>query len=117
MDIDGLLRTAIRRRASDLHLKVDNHPCLRIDGRLHPMEKQPIVQAEDNQTLAEKILSPEQRKRFRITHEVDLSHHRQGIGRFRVNVFHQRGFIGIVFRIIPPVIQRIHELNLPTVLE
>ena len=117
MNIYELLKTATDRKASDLHLKVGSPPFLRIDGKLHPINSYPQISQEENQELIDSIMNEGQKKRFRITHEMDLAHSVPGLGRFRVNVFHQRGAVGVVFRVIPLAVKQIVDLNLPNVLE
>ena len=117
LNIYELLKTATDRNASDLHLKVGNFPALRIDGKLIPITTHPRLTQEDSQGLIDSIMNEGQKKRYRITHEMDLAHSVPGLGRFRVNVFQQRGAVGVVFRVIPLAVKSIRELQLPTVLE
>ncbi|MDY0297177.1 MAG: type IV pilus twitching motility protein PilT [Acidobacteriota bacterium] len=117
MNIDDLLKIAVERDASDLHLKVGNHPVLRIDGILHPLVELKRLMQEDTITMAFSIMGTRQKEQFKQEHEIDMSYSVPGLGRFRCNVFQQRGAIGIVMRIIPTLIRSIHDLNLPLVLE
>jgi len=117
MNIDDLLKIAVERNASDLHLKVGNHPVLRIDGNLHPLVELKRLMQEDTITMAFSIMGTRQKEQFKQDHEIDMSYSVPGLGRFRCNVFQQRGAIGIVMRIIPTLIRSIHDLNLPLVLE
>ena len=117
MDINSLLRIALDRRASDLHLKVGNSPIIRIDGRLVPLEDHARISQEEAIEVAFSIMSSGQKERFKEKNELDLAHSAPGMGRFRVNVFQQRGTIGLVFRVVPTRILTIEELNLPSVLE
>src|SRR4029077_9701967 len=87
MNIDDLLRIAMERRASDLHLKVGNYPHLRIDGELHPLTDQPRITAEDMLTMAFSMMSARQKQKFKETTEIDMAYGVAGLGRFRVNVF------------------------------
>src|SRR5216683_6418173 len=91
MHIDDLLRIAMERKASDLHLKVGNYPHLRIDGELVPLTDQPRVTAEDMLTMAFSMMSARQKQKFKETSEIDMAYGVAGLGRFRVNVFQQRG--------------------------
>src|SRR5947209_20266313 len=91
MNIDDLLRIAMERRASDLHLKVGNYPHLRIDGELFPLTDHPRVSAEDMLTMAFSMMSARQKQKFKETTELDMAYGVAGLGRFRVNVFQQRG--------------------------
>ncbi len=117
MNIDDLLRIAMERRGSDLHLKVGNYPHLRIDGELIPLTDQPRVSAEDMLTMAFSMMSARQKQKFKETTEIDMAYGVAGLGRFRVNVFQQRGNVGLVLRVIPTKIRALDELYLPKVVE
>jgi len=99
MNIDDLLRIAMERRASDLHLKVGNYPHLRVDGELVPLTDQARVSAEDMLTMAFSMMSARQKQKFKETTEIDMAYGVAGLGRFRVNVFQQRGNVGLVLRV------------------
>lgn len=117
LSTNELLKIAVDRRASDLHLKVGNHPIIRLNGDLIPIEDQPKLSQEDALNIAFSIMSNAQKEKFRQRNELDLAYSAPGMGRFRVNVFQQRGTIGLVFRVVPTKIMTIEELNLPPVLE
>src|SRR6266487_5557324 len=117
MNIDDLLRIAMERRASDLHLKVGNYPHLRIDGELFPLTDQPRVSGEDMLTMAFSMMSARQKQKFKETTELDMAYGVAGLGRFRVNVFQQRGNVGLVLRVIPTKIRALDELCLPKIVE
>src|SRR5437879_2589030 len=117
MNIDDLLRIAMERRASDLHLKVGNYPHLRIDGELFPLTDQPRVSAEDMLTMAFSMMSARQKQKFKETTELDMAYGVAGLGRFRVNVFQQRGNVGLVLRMIPTKIKALEELYMPRIIE
>src|SRR5881296_484127 len=117
MNIDDLLRIAMERRASDLHLKVGNYPHLRVDGELLPLTEQPRVSAEDMLNMAFSMMSARQKQKFKETTEIDMAYGVAGLGRFRVNVFQQRGNVGLVLRVIPTKIRALDELFLPKVVE
>jgi twitching motility protein PilT len=117
MNIDDLLRIAMERRASDLHLKVGNYPHLRVDGDLFPLTDQPRVAAEDMLSMAFSMMSARQKQKFKETTEIDMAYGVAGLGRFRVNVFQQRGNVGLVLRVIPTKIRALDELFLPKVVE
>ena len=117
MNIDDLLRIATERQASDLHLKVGNYPHLRIDGELVPLTEQPRVSAEDMLTMAFSMMSARQKQKFKETTEIDMAYGVAGLGRFRVNIFQQRGNVGLVLRVIPTKIRALDELFLPKVVE
>src|SRR5260370_35858529 len=116
MNIDDLLRIAMERKASDLHLKVGNYPHLRIDGDLLPLTDQARVSAEDMLNMAFSMMSARQKQKFKETAELDMAYGVAGLGRFRVNVVQQRGNVGMVLRVIPTKIRTVEELNLPPVI-
>src|SRR3989338_6699477 len=97
--INELLKIAVDRKASDLHLKVGNHPIIRVDGHLIPIEEQPKLTQEDAINMAFSIMSNPQKDKFKQRSELDLAYSAPGMGRFRVNVFQQRGTIGMVLRV------------------
>jgi twitching motility protein PilT len=112
--LDDLLRIAVSRDASDIHIKADSPPLLRIYGELIPTDYPPLSQDEAKR-LSYAILTPAEREAFEQDWELDLGYLIDGIARFRVNVFVQRGNIGSVFRVIPLHIQTIEDLGLPEV--
>jgi twitching motility protein PilT len=117
LSIDDLLRRAVETKASDLHLKVGNHPCLRIDGALTPLTDVPRVTPEEMLSMAFSMMTNRQKQKFKETAELDMAYGVAGLGRFRVNVFQQRGNVGMVLRVIPTKIRTVEELNLPRVIE
>ena len=116
MNIDDLLKIAVERGASDLHLKVGNHPVLRINGVLSPLVELKRLMQEDTIAMSAAIMSKDQKEKFRVDHELDMAYSVQGLGRFRCNIFQQRGAIGMVLRVIPTQVKSIGDLNLPLVL-
>jgi twitching motility protein PilT len=112
----AVLQRMIQQTASDLHLKVGRPPVLRINGDLHQLELPPL-RPEDLKMLAEQIMTPKQVKEFAEHKEADFAIGVPGIGRFRVNVFQQRGTIAYVMRAVPYQVKSIAELNLPQVVE
>ncbi|MEK6683347.1 MAG: type IV pilus twitching motility protein PilT [Nitrospirota bacterium] len=117
MTINELLKIAVDRKASDLHLKVGNHPIVRVDGHLIPLEEQAKLSQEDAIAIAFSIMNNPQKDKFKQRSELDLAYSAPGLGRFRVNVFQQRGTTCMVFRVVPTKILTVEELNLPPVLE
>ena len=117
MHIDDLLRIAMERKSSDLHLKVGNYPHVRVDGDLVPLTEQPRVSAEDMLNMAFSMMSNRQKQKFNEAAELDMAYGVAGLGRFRVNVFQQRGNVGLVLRVIPTKIRALEELFLPKVIE
>ena len=117
MNINDLLKVAVERKASDLHLKVGNHPIIRVDGDLQPMTEIKRLLQEDTIAMAFSIMNARQKQRFKEEFELDIAYSVPGLGRFRCNVFQQRGAVGMVLRVIPARILSIRELMLPPVLE
>jgi twitching motility protein PilT len=115
LSVDDLLRRAVETKASDLHLKVGNHPYLRIDGQLGPLTDVPRVTPEEMLSMAFSMMTNRQKQKFKETAELDMAYGVAGLGRFRVNVFQQRGNVGMVLRVIPTKIRSIEELDLPPV--
>jgi twitching motility protein PilT len=117
MNINDLLKMAIERKASDLHLKVGSHPVLRIDGELTPLGELKRLMQEDTIAMAFSIMNARQKQRFKEDLELDIAYSVPGLGRFRCNVFQQRGAVGLVMRVIPARIMSVRELMLPPVIE
>jgi twitching motility protein PilT len=115
--IDDLLRLAVEKKASDLHLKVGNNPYVRVDGTLVPLPDMSRVTPEEMLSMAFSMMTNRQKQKFKETAELDMAYGVAGLGRFRVNVFQQRGNVGMVLRVIPTKIRTIEELNLPRVVE
>jgi twitching motility protein PilT len=116
MNIDDLLRMAVERKASDLHLKVGNFPYLRVDGELVPLSDLKRVTSEDMLNMAFSMMSNRQKQKFKESAELDMAYGVAGLGRFRVNVFQQRGNVGMVLRVVPTKIRTLEELNMPPVI-
>ena len=117
MHINDLLKISTERGASDLHLKVGSHPVIRINGKLIPLTDQKRLMQEDTIAMAFSIMSARQKQKFKDSFEIDMAYSVPGLGRFRVNVFQQRGTVGLVLRVIPVRILTIRDLLLPPVLE
>ncbi len=113
--LDDLLREATERGASDLHLTVGLPPVIRVDGSLTHLRYQPLSPS-DTQRLVYDILTTDQVQHFETVHELDFSYGVRGVGRFRVNVYKQRGSVGAALRSIPDRIPTFEQLNLPPVL-
>jgi twitching motility protein PilT len=116
MHVNDLLKIAVDRRASDLHLKVGSYPMLRIGGELVRASDEKRLDHEDLVAMSAAILSGTERQKFKDAQEVDLAYSVPGLGRFRCNVFQQRGTVGLVLRVIPMQIMTIDELGLPPIL-
>jgi twitching motility protein PilT len=115
LDIDELLTYAVRNGASDLHLANQLPPAIRIDGSLRPIEGLQRVDNEQIREMVYRILTQGLRERFEAEKELDTAHTIMGVGRFRVNLFQQRGSIGTVMRAIPHEIPPFDTLGLPAV--
>jgi twitching motility protein PilT len=111
-----VLQEMVRRNGSDLHLKVGRPPTVRVDGELEALDHTPL-RPEDLKTLAEQLMTARQVKQFAEEKECDFAIGVPGIGRFRVNVYQQRGSLCYAMRAIPYQARTISELNLPSVLE
>ncbi len=117
MHIKELLQTAVVSGASDLHLKVGSYPMMRVNGTLVVASEEKRLDRDDTESMAESIFTPEARHKFEVAQEVDLAYSIAGLGRFRCNVFQQRGTVGLVLRVIPTRIRNVDELGLPPVLK
>lgn len=117
MEINELLKNAHAMGASDLHLKVGSHPVLRINGALDPLSTANRLSQDDTLKIAFTVMSPGQREIFKKRNDIDLAYSIPGLGRFRCNIFVQRGTIGLVFRLIPMKIPTFEDLLLPDVLK
>jgi twitching motility protein PilT len=117
MNLNDLLKITIEKKASDLHLKVGVPPIIRVDGRLISLETEKRTTQEEALSTAIGIMNPVQKARFLEKKELDMAYAVPGMGRFRVNVFQQRGSVGMVFRIVPGKILSFDDLMLPTVLQ
>ena len=117
MHVNDLLKIAVERGASDLHLKVGSYPMMRVRGDLVPAAGDRRLDHEDTVAMAAAVMSTAQRQKFKDSQEIDLAYSVPGLGRFRCNVFQQRGTIGLVLRVIPMTIKTIDELALPQVLK
>jgi twitching motility protein PilT len=123
-DIDQALRQLVAREGSDLHIKVGAPPLARINGELGPLGQQDLDAGEgqvlgvsETEAALHAILHDKRRlAEFHEESEVDFAYEIEGIGRFRVNAFRQRGVVSIVARAIPHAIRTIEDLALPPVI-
>lgn len=120
MDIQQLLDITVKNNASDLHLLAGIPPSLRVDGVLRPIASQPVLQPKDIEQMLFSIITPEQKEILLTNKELDFSHgYGGGIygdkGRFRINVYYQRGYLASALRFLPPTIKSIDELGLPKI--
>ncbi|MFT3837638.1 MAG: type IV pilus twitching motility protein PilT [Myxococcaceae bacterium] len=117
MELNEILQIALRGGASDIHLKAGLPPMFRVDGSLVPLKDGKRLPPEEVARMAFGIMNEFQKEKFKSTNEVDLAYGVPGLGRFRVNIFQQRGTIGGVLRVIPFKVMSIRELYLPAILE
>ncbi len=116
--IDPALRFMVGRGGSDLHLKVPSPPMARIHGELQPIEGTAALTPEDTRAALEYICrDPDLLEEFAEVGEADFSYEVEGLARFRVNAFKQRGYVSIVLRTIPAQAKSIAELGLPPVIQ
>lgn len=112
-DLKKLLSTVIDREASDLHLTVGKPPTLRVDDKLMPIEGEDVLDSEKAKKLVLQLLTPEQKEKLETAREIDFSYSFNSEGRFRVNVYFQKGELAAALRLIPTKIRTLKELGLP----
>ena len=117
MALNDILKVAVKGGASDIHLKSGLPPMFRVDGALVPLKNGERMMPDELQRLALDIMNPAQKARFDEHREADLAYGIAGLGRFRVNVFQQRGTVGVVFRVIPFGVKTCEQLHLPKIVE
>jgi twitching motility protein PilT len=110
------IRAMVEQKGSDLLLKVGRPPTVRVAGELVPLANQTPLTPQDLKALAENLMQPRQLKEFMETKESDFAIGVPGVGRFRVNVYWQRGTLAFAFRVIPYEVKTIEELRLPKIL-
>lgn len=116
MNINSLLLTTIERKASDLHITVAVPPMIRINGNLEAINEAPLTPS-DTEALVKEILTEAQFDQLNNQGELDMSFSQHGLGRFRVNLFKQRGTYSMVLRTVPLKVPTIDELKLPPVVK
>jgi len=114
--LNSVLRFAINMGASDIHIKPDKPPVIRASGQLYPIEVEPPT-GNDMTELIQKMLSPKQLEQFTQNLEHDFSYYVPEFGRFRTNVYHQRGQINLAMRHVKSQIPPFEELHLPAILQ
>src|SRR3989475_8744275 len=117
MLVIDLLKIAVDNGASDLHLNVGPFAMMRVRGTLLSVTEEKRLDHEDVVAMSAAIMSTQQRQKFKETQEVDLAYSVAGLGRFRCNIFQQRGTVGLVLRVIPMQIRTVDELGLPHILK
>ena len=115
MDLNALLRRAVELGASDIHLKLDQPPMLRRDGAIAPLDECPPLNEQNLLAAVEAVtrVVPERLKQFHETGDLDIAYTADGLPRFRVNVYRQRGAISFAFRVIPRDVPSFEQLGLP----
>jgi twitching motility protein PilT len=116
LNIDELLHIATQAGASDLHIKVGSPPTIRIDGELQTLDE-PACSPDDTKDCAASLMSEKQIRRFSETNEIDFAYSSAQVGRYRVNVYRQRGTISIACRQVVTRVPDFDELNLPPVVQ
>ena len=111
-----MMQEMLNRKASDMHLRVGLRPTVRVDGRLVYIDDQ-ILMPEDIEKILTQILSPEQKDRFQQKREMDLALSVSKMGRFRINLYKQRGTVGVAIRQVNTKVPSFQELNLPDVIK
>lgn len=115
MRLEELLLEAVRREASDVHLRADRRPVLRVHGALQRTDHEPVTARAVEET-AQRIMSPEKWRESAESAEVDFAYEAPSIGRFRVNAFRERGNLALVLRRVLPTVPTFEDLGLPPVL-
>jgi twitching motility protein PilT len=113
MDIKNLLTLMVEKDISDVHFKADSVPALRVRGSMILATNLPKLSEEDIKTAAQQLMTKEQAAQFEKEMELDLAYSLQGVARFRVNVYRQKGSIGLTLRVVPVKLRTFDELNLP----
>jgi twitching motility protein PilT len=114
LNMMDLLKAAVEKRASDLHITVGRPPVLRIDGVLADLDYEPL-DSETAQRLIYSLLAHQQREAFEDALELDFAYDHGQIGRFRANLYKQKGVVGAALRVIPSIIPSLEELALPEI--
>ncbi len=115
MELKEIAQKSAEANASDIFLKDGSPPMVRVNGRVQTLDGYPELKPEDTESLAYSIMSHEQIGRFERRHELDLAFQMDGIARFRANIYHQRGSVGLVLRVIPLMIMSLEQLGMPPV--
>jgi twitching motility protein PilT len=111
-EIEKLMLAAARNKASDLHLKVGQKPILRVNTVIHEVGNKQLTADEVRRAIYD-VMTEQQRDRFETEHDLDFAYSIPGVGRFRINVFHERGAVAVAMRRVNTSIPTFAELNLP----
>ncbi len=117
MELQAILREGVTRQASDIHLKTGSFPIFRVHGTLLPWEEGPRLERDVMAALTQELLNDAHQQRLQDGLQVDVGYGHPELGRFRVNIFYQRGELQAALRLIPPRVRQIRDLNLPPVIE
>ncbi len=115
LEVTDMLARMAEKKASDLFITAGVAPCIKVNGRLYPIDETPLT-PERVRELVLSVMSDAQRKEFVHTHECNFAISSRGVGRFRVSAFYQRNLVGMVLRRIESKIPTIEELQLPTII-
>jgi twitching motility protein PilT len=115
MNIHDILNLLIDQTGSDIHLITGMQPTLRVDGELKPIDGSPVLNQEMAEALILPLMSPEQRDYVKVNQEIDFGYQFQDKGRFRINVYHQKGNLAAAMRLIPAKIKTVDDLQLPPI--
>jgi twitching motility protein PilT len=115
MNLPDLLKTTLELGGSDLHLSIGSPPQVRVHGHLQRLDH-PALTPDVVKSLCYSVLTDSQKKKFEESWELDMAFGLRGVGRFRCNVFNQKGAVGAVYRLIPEKIMPLEQLGLPPVL-
>ncbi len=116
LELNDILKVAVKAGSSDIHIKAGLPPIFRIDGTLYPYKDASRLSPDIVNKMAFGIMNRSQQEKFKENMEIDLAYGVPGLGRFRVNIFQQRGTIGVVLRVIPFGIMSVEQLNLPPII-
>jgi twitching motility protein PilT len=116
LSLKRLMTACAERDASDLHISVGRYPTLRIDGELIKMTEEQVLTPDDTRKLCSSLVPDGQKEKLEKERSSDFSYDLEDKARFRVNVFHQRGYLSAALRLIPNKIRNLEELNLPPIL-
>jgi len=113
IDIKNLLTLMVQKDISDIHFKADSVPALRVRGSMILATNLQKMSPDDIKTVAYQLMNKEQAAEFEKTMELDLAYSLEGVARFRVNVYRQKGSLGLTLRVVPMKLRTFEELNLP----
>jgi len=113
IDIKNLLTLMVEKDISDIHFKADSVPALRVRGSMILATNLQKLSEADVAAVATQLMNKEQAAEFEKEMELDLAYSLQGVARFRVNVYRQKGSIGLTLRVVPVKLRTFEELNLP----